>query len=146
MRRAALLLASLYAGVALAQAGKLVHLPIPGDDQDPLYIDAGRIKWRGSIVDFRYVLDVPILCTTTDGGAPRFRSNEVEATIDCARRTIKLGTVTAYSAVARTGEATGGFSPKPGESPPQQIGEHKGETMGYLYRYFCIKPEGAAAS
>ncbi len=105
MRRAALLLAWLGVGVAVAQTGKLERLPIPRADLDPLYIDTRTVKWTGSVVEFRYVLDVPILGTTTDGGGPRFRSNEVEATLDCVRRTIKLGTVTAYSGVARTGEA-----------------------------------------
>ena len=137
MRRAALLLAWLGVGVAVAQTGKLERLPIPRADLEPLYIDTRTVKWTGSVVEFRYVLDVPILGTTTDGGGPRFRSNEVEATLDCVRRTIQLGTVTAYSGVARTGEATGGYTPKPGESPPQPVGQRK--AAGYLFRYFCTR-------
>ena len=113
-REGALLLTSMFACVAVAQTGKLERLSIPSADHDPLYVDTRTVKWSGSVVEFRYVLDVPILGTTTDGGGPRFRSNEVEATLDCVRRTIKLGTVTAYSGVARTGEQTGGYTPKPG--------------------------------
>lgn len=144
MRRAApLLLAWLGSGVAVAQTGNLERLPIPRVDHDPLYVDKRTVKWRGSVVDFRYVLDVPILGTTSDGGGPRFRSNEIEGTIDCNRRTLKIGTVTAWSGVARTGEATGGYTPKPGESPPRAVGEHKGETSGYLFRYFCHRTTGS---
>ena len=136
-RLIALLLSLMCTGFAVAQTGKLERLPIPRADHDPLYVDRGTIKWRGQVVDFRYVLDVPILGTTTEGGGPRFRSNEIEGTIDCQRRTFRVGTVTAYSGVARTGEPTGGYTPKPGESPARPIGERKGVTTGYLFNYFC---------
>jgi hypothetical protein len=146
LRIAAVLLAWLGVGIAVAQTGKLERLSIPRADHDPLYIDTRTVKWSGSVVEFRYVLDVPILGTTTDGGGPRFRSNEIEATLDCVRRTVKIGTVTGYSGVARTGEATGGYTPKPGESPPRLIGERKGNTMGYLFRYFCTDKSDATKS
>lgn len=115
----------------------LIPMSIPRDDHDPLYIERQTIQRTGAIVSFRYVLDVPILGDA--GGVQRFRSNEVEGTIDCARRTFRTGTVTAYSGVAATGDATGGYTPKPGESPPSAVDERKGSTSGYLYRYLCIQ-------
>lgn len=119
---------------------QLIRMQIPRDDHDPLYVEKNTIHWRGGIVEFRYVLDVPILGEA--GGVHRFRSNEIDATIDCARRTFQVGTLTAYSGVAATGDQTGGYTPKPGESPPTPIDERKGSTTGYLFRYLCPQQPG----
>jgi hypothetical protein len=129
------IVASPFACLSEAKEFALVQLPIPRDDHDPLYIRQQTIKWAGSVVRFKYVLDVPILGDA--GGVRRFKSNEVEGTMDCARRTFAIGTVTTYSGTAATGEAIYGYTPKPGEQPPKRIDERKGSTFGYLFRYLC---------
>src|SRR5262245_41230240 len=89
---ALVVIACLSVAEAAGQARALVHLSIPMDDHDPLYVDTKSIRWTGAIVHFKYVLDVPILGEA--GGKPRFRSNEVEGDIDCVRRTFTVDTVT----------------------------------------------------
>jgi hypothetical protein len=134
----AVLVMACFAVVRAGAAEKhLIPMQIPRDDHDPLYIEGQTIRWQGAIVRFRYVLDVPILGEA--GGVRGFRSNEIEGTIDCARRTFMVGTVTAYSGVAATGEQTGGYTPKPGEMPPSAIDERKGSTSGYLFRFLCSR-------
>lgn len=135
-----------FVSISASAAGiQLIPMQIPRDDHDPLYIEGQSIRWIGAVVRFRYVLDVPILGEA--GVVRRFRSNEVEGTIDCARRNFMTGTVTAYSGVAATGEQTGGYTPKPGEMPPHAIDERKGSTSGYLFRYLCpLRPALPASS
>ena len=139
---ALLFVACLCVREVAGQARPLVRLSIPRDDHDPLYIDSQSIRWNGAIVHFKYVLDVPILGEA--GGERRFRSNEVEGTIDCARRSFSVGTVTAHSGVAATGDATGGHTPKPGEGQTLVVDERKGSTGGYLFRYLCTRQSDGA--
>lgn len=117
-------------------AKDLVRVAIPAEDyHDPLYIDAHSIHWDGNVVQFRYVLDVPILKMA--GAARRFKSNEIEAVIDCMRRTISIGDVATYSDRAATGDITSTYSATAAEQRPARIDMRRYSTNGYLYRHFC---------
>jgi hypothetical protein len=122
-----------------ADAKNVVPVAIPADDfHDPLYVDADSIRWKGDVVTFKYVLDVPIL--GSGGGtvtAPRFRSNEIEAVIDCAAQTISILELITYSGRAATGDMGFGFVSNAEERRPERIDMRKGSTSGYLYRHLC---------
>jgi hypothetical protein len=64
-----------------AIARNLTRIEIPVEEHDPLYVDVTSIEKKGAIIHFKYVLDVPI---SRESYAVRaYRSNEIEATIDC---------------------------------------------------------------
>ena len=119
-------------------AKNVVPVAIAADDfHDPLYVDADSIRWKGDVVTFKYVLDVPILGTAGTVTAPRFRSNEIEAVIDCAAQTISILEPITYSGRAATGDMGFGFVSNAEERRPERIDMRKGSTSGYLYRHLC---------
>jgi len=119
-------------------AKNVVPVAIAADDfHDPLYVDADSIRWKGDVVTFKYVLDVPILGTAGTVTAPRFRSNEIEAVIDCAAQTISILELITYSGRAATGDMGFGFVSNAEERRPERIDMRKGSTSGYLYRHLC---------
>ena len=89
---------------------------------------------------FNYVLDVPVFGSAARSGqlsVREFRSNEVEAAIDCTRGTISILKVIAYSGSAASGAVVGGHQPTYAESAPTRIDTRAGSTHGYLYRILC---------
>jgi len=121
-------------------ARDLVRLAVPEQQHDPLYVDPASIRRSGAIVQFKYVLDVPILgAMSAEGRYPvkGYRSNEFDAVIDCGRQTISVESVTAYASVAAAGDITSRYSPNNSERAPRIVDLRKGSTAGYLYRYLC---------
>lgn len=120
-----------------AQAKNLVRVAIPPEDtlHDPLYVDADSLRWRGDLVSFNYILDVPILGKM--GEEPRFRSNELEAAIDCVAQTISTGDAIAYSGRAATGDMMYGQVATAEEKRPVKIDMRLHSTFGYLFRHVC---------
>lgn len=131
---AAFVFATLFAG-GNAMARNLKKLPIPGDDHDPLYVDAASIVKKDGIVHFKYVLDVPVFGEAY--AVRRYRSNEMEATVDCDRQMFSASGVTAYAGVAATGNVTGIYLSSKEERTPVRIDMRKGSTTGYLARFLC---------
>lgn len=116
-------------------ARNLKKLPIPSDDHDPLYVDVASIVKKDGVIHFKYVLDVPIFGEAYS--VRRYRSNEMEATIDCDRQLFSASGVTAYAGVAATGNVTGVYLSNKEERAPVRIDKRKGSTTGYLAGYFC---------
>jgi hypothetical protein len=107
-------------------------------DHDPLYIDKASIQRSGSRVSFRYVLDV-LAVLENRSTSKGWKSNEIEATIDCQARTFIAGRLTAYSGPRATGPTTGGYVVE----PPKRITEKivANSTFEYLANYVCAKRE-----
>ncbi|MPZ43454.1 MAG: hypothetical protein GEV05_08645 [Betaproteobacteria bacterium] len=88
-------------------ARQLVAIKAP--QHDPLYLDAASLKRNATAVTFKYLLDVP---APPEEGAkppatsPQWRSNEIEATIDCRKHTVLVRRLVAYSGPRGTGTAT----------------------------------------
>ena len=102
---------------------KLVSVQAPS--HDPLFVDMASVQWHGSGVTFKYVLDVLVEAEGKSG----WKSNEVEAVIDCAKKTFSVRRVVAYPGPRATGAATGVHSfmapvPKPEKIAPQSTFAH----------------------
>jgi uncharacterized membrane protein YkvA (DUF1232 family) len=103
-------------------------------DHDPLFVDHASIERAGTQVNFRYVLNVPV-ALEAPAAARRWRSNEMEAVIDCAGRTYSIGNVIAHSGPAGTGSIVGRYSSTPAERRPAPI--VGASTFDYLARHVC---------
>ena len=133
MRRAAIT-CLLVASAAVHADGRGLR-PVPtAPIHDPLYIDPASVKRSGAQVSFRYVLDVPVAyeAPTT---SRRWKSNEMDAVIDCERRTYSIGNVVAHSDARGTGRVVGRYSSTAEERKPAPIVQ--GGTFDYLARYLC---------
>jgi len=122
-------------GAAPAQnaARKLVAVPAP--NHDPLFIDMASVQRHRANVTFKYVLDVFVDLEGKSG----WKSNEVEAIIDCSQKTFTVRRVVAYPGPRATGNATGVHSfmapaPKPEKIAPQS-------TFAHLEDHLCRSAE-----
>ena len=107
----AVALACVLAGSTLfAQAQQAARqlVAIEAPQHDPLYLDAASLQRKGTAVTFKYLLDV--LAAPEEGANPAatrpWRSNEIEATIDCRKHTVLVRRLVAYSGPRATGAAT----------------------------------------
>ena len=131
-----------YAAIAcLLVASAAVHAdgrdlrPVPtAPIHDPLYIDPASVRRSGAQVSFRYILDVPVAyeAPTT---SRRWKSNEMDAVIDCDRRTYSIGNILAHSGPRGTGRVVGRYSSTAEERKPAPI--VAGGTFDYLARDLC---------
>jgi len=120
-------------GVALAQPSQL-RAVATAPEHDPLFIDESSIKRSGSIVTFRYVLNVPV-AFEAPAATRRWRSNEMGAVIDCRARTYVINDVVAHSGPGATGNIVGRHSATPAERAPAPIVATS--TFDYLARQVC---------
>ena len=105
-------------------------------DHDPLFVVTSSIRRSGSHVTFSYVMDVPAVAegrVVTDG----WKSNEVEAIIDCAQNTYSIVRLIAYAGPRSTGAITGGHTPPAAERTSEKIVAKS--TFAYLANYVCAK-------
>jgi hypothetical protein len=111
---------------------QLVRVEAP--EHDPLYVDRASVRRTGSTVQFNYVLDVLAVAEgrSVPGG---WKSNEIEATIDCAGSTFSGGKLTAYAAPRAGGAIAGSYTPTAAERKPVKI-EPK-STDAYLAAFVC---------
>ena len=119
------MLASTASADAFAQNASRRLVSVPAANHDPLFVDTATVERRGSGVTFKYVLDVFVEFEGKSG----WKSNEVEATIDCAQKTFTVRRVVAYPGPRATGTATGVHSfmaptPKPEKIVPQSTFAH----------------------
>jgi len=106
---------------------------VPAPDHDPLYVDPATIARAGSLVNFKYVLDVP---AALEGGQPRrWRSNEMTAVIDCAAKSLSVSNVEAYAGPRATGNVIGRYSATVAERKPAPI--VPGGTAAHLAGHLC---------
>lgn len=127
-----LLIASVAASSAVAAAEnsrKLVAVAAP--NHDPLFIDMATIDRRGALVSFKYVLDVVVDLEGKSG----WKSNEIEAVIDCAQKTYSVRRVVAYPGPRATGIATGVHSFMVPAPKPEKIAARS--TFAYLEDHLC---------
>ena len=129
---AAVLLACPVRIAAQEPARRLVAITAP--QHDPLYLDAATVKRNGATVSFKYLLDV--LSPPEEGGkAQDWRSNEIEASIDCRKRTVTVRRLVAYSAARGAGSATAVHSFTGPGIKPQPI--EPNSTFAYLEGHVC---------
>lgn len=130
----------LLAGVAphdaLGQSAARKLVAVQAPNHDPLFVDMASVQRHGSGVTFKYILDV----FGDTEGKPGWRSNEVDAVIDCARKTFTVRRVVAYPGPRATGTATGVHSfmapaPKPEKIAPQS-------TFAHLEDHLCSGAKG----
>lgn len=101
---------------------------------DPLYVDIDSVARRGSVVSFKYVLDVR--APPDDGqNAGSWRSNEVEATIDCEKKIVSVRRLTAYPGPRASGNPTMVHSFAAADVKPSAITPKS--TFAYLEVHLC---------
>ena len=124
--------AGLAAHAATDAARRLIEIKAP--QHDPLFLDAATLKRNGSTVSFKYLLDV--LSPPDEDAKPReWRSNEIEASIDCHSRTVVVRRLVAYSGPRGTGAATAVHSFMAPGVKPQPIEPRS--TFAYLESHVC---------
>ena len=118
---------------ALGTAGRsLVEVSAPG--HDPLFVDTATIQRQGPVVSFNYVLNV--LAAAEGRSVPgRWKSNEVETTIDCARNTFSSRRVVAYTGPRATGSITGSYAFTAQERESERIIPQS--TIAHLAAHLC---------
>ena len=124
----------LFACIGAVNAADRDLARVEAADHDPLFVDRPSIQRSGSTVRFNYVLDVRAAAERRD--VPEgWKSNEIEATIDCAGNTVSIGRITARTGPRATGSVTGIYSPTAAERKPEKI--VPGSTPAYLAAFVC---------
>ena len=119
---------------ALGQAAQRRLVSVSAPQHAPLFVDADTVQRRGRVVTFKYLLDV--LAPTDQSDVPgAWKSNEVEATMDCGRRTVSVRRVVAYSGPRGTGVATASRTFTVPGTKPEPIAPKS--TFAYLEAYLC---------
>lgn len=130
---AALLLFDAIAFAAAPPAAPRQLLSIAAPSHDPLFVDASSIQRRGRQVHFKYLLDV---LAPDENGVPNiWRSNEIEASIDCSRREVTVRRLVAYSERRGAGSPTAVHSFTAAGTKPQPIAPKS--TFAYLEAHLC---------
>jgi hypothetical protein len=127
----------LHAGMAVAanapEPGPRQLISIAAQAHDPLFVDAQSIQRRGRQVHFKYLLDV---LAPDENGIPNvWRSNEIEASIDCSRREVTVRRLVAYSDRRGGGAPTAVHSFTAPGAKPQPIAPKS--TFAYLEAHLC---------
>jgi hypothetical protein len=132
---AALCLHGAVAPCAHAQASapprKLLSVNAP--QHDPLFVDADSVQRRGARIEFKYLLDV--LSPDDDGVPGVWRSNEIEASIDCGRKLVTVRKLIAYSGRRGSGTATAVHTFTTPGTKPEPITPKS--TFAYLEAQLC---------
>ena len=134
---AIIVLAQALAGVPASaspqeSARRLTQILAPR--HDPLFLDTASIQRSGTRVSFQYVLDVLAL-DNEDSKPSTWKSNEIEAVIDCRQRTVVVRRLTAYSGPRATGAATAVHTFKAPGLEPEPITPDS--TFAYLEGHVC---------
>lgn len=108
-------------------------LSIAAPQHDPLFVDADSVQRRGDMIQFKYLLDV--LAPDENGTPSIWKSNEVEASMDCARRTVMVRKLTAYSGRRGSGNATAVHTLASAAAKPEPITPKS--TFAYLESHLC---------
>lgn len=113
-------------------ARRLIQIMAP--QHDPLFLDTASIRRNGTRVSFKYVLDV--LAPKDEDSKPSiWKSNEIEAIIDCRSRTVAVRKLTAYPGPRATGAATAVHTFIAPGVKPEPIAPDS--TFAYLESHVC---------
>jgi hypothetical protein len=116
-----------------SQSRPLIAIDAPR--HDPLFLDAASLRRNGTAVSFKYLLDV-LAPPAEEGVKPSgWRSNEIEATMDCRKRTVLVRRLVAYSGPRGTGTATAVHSFTSAGAKPEAITPNS--TFAYLEAHVC---------
>ena len=116
---------------ALAQNASRKLVSVQAPNHGPLFIDMASVQWRGSGVTFKYVLDVFVEFEGKSG----WKSNEVEAVIDCAQKTYTVRRVVSFPGPRATGAATAVHSFMAPVPKPEKIAAQS--TFAHLEDHLC---------
>ncbi len=121
-------------GQGYAQTSPRKLVVVMAQAHDPLYVDIASVDRRGSSVVFKYVLDVraPADEGQTTGA---WRSNEIDATIDCAKKTVSVRRLTGYPGPRATGNPTTVHAFSAADVKPERITPKS--TFAYLEAHLC---------
>lgn len=123
-------------GTCLAQPSSAPRalMAIPAPDHDPLFIDTNSVERRGDNVSFRYVLDVR---AAPDDRTPQgeWRSNEIDASIDCRRQLVSVRRLTAFPGPRASGSPTLVHAYAGADVKPQKIAANS--TFAHLEAHLC---------
>jgi len=119
---------------ALGQGASRRLAAVTAPQHAPLFVDSETVKRRGSVVSFKYILDVPP-SPEQSKGSDAWRSNEVEASIDCDKKTVTVRRLVAYSGPRGTGSATAAHSYLAPSVKPGPIARKT--TFAYLEAHLC---------
>lgn len=118
---------------ATAPPRKLISISAP--QHDPLFVDVDSVQRRGERIDFKYLLDI---LAPDDSGAPNvWRSNEIEATLDCSRKLVTVRKLVAYSGRRGSGMATAVHTLTVPGTKPEPIAPKS--TFAYLEAHLCAQ-------
>ncbi len=92
----------------LGEARELVRVPTP--EPEAIFVDANSIQRQKEVVSFTYVLG-PTFAGEVRSAPAGWNATQVNAVVDCAKRTITTGLVTAYSGVGENAKSPGGAVP-----------------------------------
>jgi len=107
---------------------------VVAQEHDPLFIDAASVDRRGHLIAFKYVLDVRAPPDDKQTPGP-WRSNEIEASIDCVKRTVTVRRLTAYPGPRASGNATAVHAFAAADTKPSNIAPKS--TFAYLEDHLC---------
>ena len=126
------MLSLLAYGPSTGWARTLVAVAAP--QHAPLFVDTDTVRRHGSSISFKYFLDV-----LTPSGRPdapeEWKSNEIEATMDCGKRTVTVRRLTAYSGPRGTGNPTAAHTFIAPSRTTEAIGPKS--TFAYLEAHLC---------
>jgi hypothetical protein len=108
-------------------------LSVAAPQLDPLFIDANGVQRRGEWIDFKYLLDV--LSPDDNGTLSVWRSNEIEASIDCGHQLITIHRLVTYSDRRGAGTPTAVHTFTTPGAKPQPITPKS--TFAYLEAQLC---------
>jgi hypothetical protein len=120
--------------VVMAQNAERSLAAVAAPGHDPLFVDTTSVQRKGNTVLFKYVLDVQV----EQEGKPVWRSNEIDAVIDCARSTYAIRRLVAYPGPRATGVATRAYSFMAPPPKPEAIGARS--TFAHLQAHLCGAP------
>ena len=132
---ACMLMVLMATTAALGAEGGRKLISVAAPNHDPLFIDMASVERKGSGVFFKYILDVFVEFE----GKAEWKSNEIEAMIDCARKTYTIRRLVAYPGPRATGSATGVHSFMAPAPKPEKITARS--TFAHLEEHLCNNPE-----
>lgn len=119
---------------AQVQTERRQLVAVTAPNHDPLFVDMSTLQRNGRSVSFKYVLDVFV--TSAGKSAPgEWKSNEIEASIDCAQKTFTVRRLVAYSGPRASGAPSGMHSFMAPSRPADRISPRS--TFAYIEAHLC---------
>ena len=107
----------------VGEARELVRVPTP--ESEALFVDPTSIHRQQEVVSFTYVLG-PSFMGELRSAPAGWNATQVNAVVDCAKRTITTGLVTAYSGIDGSTKSPGTARSTAQASTLPAAGSHSG--------------------